>query len=41
MLGNVGDSKALAELVKSWVRPVRLSSTKDLLLVNVTDSQVS
>nr|XP_048329007.1 uncharacterized protein LOC107418532 isoform X2 [Ziziphus jujuba var. spinosa] len=30
--GNVGDCKALAELVKSWVRPVGLSSTKDLLL---------
>ncbi|KAF3437146.1 hypothetical protein FNV43_RR19899 [Rhamnella rubrinervis] len=29
--GNVGDSKALAEVVKSWARPVRLSSTKDLL----------
>ncbi|KAE9467061.1 hypothetical protein C3L33_01031, partial [Rhododendron williamsianum] len=30
--GNVGDSKALAEVVKSWARPVRLSSTKELLL---------
>lgn len=30
--GNVGDSKALADVVKSWVRPVRLSSTKGLLL---------
>ncbi|KAK9925739.1 hypothetical protein M0R45_023006 [Rubus argutus] len=29
--GNVGDSGALAELVKSWARPVRLS-TKELLL---------
>ncbi|XP_059453549.1 uncharacterized protein LOC132184080 isoform X2 [Corylus avellana] len=29
--GNVGDSKALAELVKSWARPVRPSSTKELL----------
>lgn len=32
-IGNVGDSKALAELVKSWARPVRLSSTKELLFV--------
>ncbi|EXB61745.1 Fructose-bisphosphate aldolase [Morus notabilis] len=31
-LGNVGDSKALAELVKSWARPSRLSSAKELLL---------
>ncbi|GMQ11554.1 hypothetical protein CsSME_00054150 [Camellia sinensis var. sinensis] len=30
--GNVGDSNALAEVVKSWARPVRLSSTKELLL---------
>ncbi|KDP25980.1 hypothetical protein JCGZ_22710 [Jatropha curcas] len=30
--GNVGDSKALAQVVKSWARPSRLSSTKDLLL---------
>ncbi|KAA8542841.1 hypothetical protein F0562_023993 [Nyssa sinensis] len=30
--GNVGDSKALAEVVRCWARPVRLSSTKDLLL---------
>ncbi|KAI7986264.1 L-threonate dehydrogenase [Camellia lanceoleosa] len=30
--GNVGDSNALAEVVKSWGRPVRLSSTKELLL---------
>ncbi|KAG8651617.1 uncharacterized protein LOC110616633 isoform X2 [Manihot esculenta] len=30
--GNVGDSKALAEVVKSWARPSRLSSTKELLL---------
>ncbi|CAI9299752.1 unnamed protein product [Lactuca saligna] len=29
--GNVGDTKALAEVVKSWARPVRISSTKDLL----------
>lgn len=29
--GNVGDSNALAEVVKSWARPVRVSSTKDLL----------
>ncbi|KAI3744806.1 hypothetical protein L1987_57899 [Smallanthus sonchifolius] len=29
--GNVGDSKALAEVVKCWARPVRLSSTKELL----------
>ncbi|KAK4567487.1 hypothetical protein RGQ29_003319 [Quercus rubra] len=29
--GNVGDSKALAEVVKSWARPLRLSSTKELL----------
>lgn len=31
--GNVGDNKALAEVVKNWSRPVRLSSTKDLLIV--------
>ncbi|KAF8398973.1 hypothetical protein HHK36_014838 [Tetracentron sinense] len=30
--GNVGDSGALAEVVKSWACPVKLSSTKDLLL---------
>ncbi|KAL5815452.1 hypothetical protein ACOSQ4_026093 [Xanthoceras sorbifolium] len=30
--GNVGDSQALSEIVRSWVRPVRLSSTKELLL---------
>ncbi|KAF2317510.1 hypothetical protein GH714_023711 [Hevea brasiliensis] len=30
--GNVGDSKALAEVVKSWACPSRLSSTKELLL---------
>ncbi|PON36984.1 Ketose-bisphosphate aldolase, class-II [Trema orientale] len=30
--GNVGDSKAVAELVKSWARPARLSSAKELLL---------
>ncbi|KAK3228316.1 hypothetical protein Dsin_008178 [Dipteronia sinensis] len=30
--GNVGDSNALAEVVRSWARPVRLSSTKELLL---------
>lgn len=30
--GNVGDSKALAEIVKCWARPARLSSTKELLL---------
>ncbi|XP_057446914.1 uncharacterized protein LOC130738779 [Lotus japonicus] len=29
--GNVGDSKALAEVVKSWTCPIRLSSTKDIL----------
>ncbi|KAK3001094.1 hypothetical protein RJ639_020745 [Escallonia herrerae] len=29
--GNVGDSKALAEVVQRWSRPVRLSSTKELL----------
>ncbi|XP_024963400.1 uncharacterized protein LOC112503631 [Cynara cardunculus var. scolymus] len=29
--GNVGDSNALAEVVKCWARPVRLSSTKELL----------
>ncbi|KAL4611237.1 hypothetical protein ACB092_08G108500 [Castanea dentata] len=29
--GNVGDSKALAEVVKSWAHPLRLSSTKELL----------
>ncbi|KAI3515631.1 hypothetical protein L1887_14532 [Cichorium endivia] len=31
LAGNVGDSNALAEVVKSWARPVRVSSTKDLL----------
>ncbi|KAJ6340271.1 hypothetical protein OIU77_008097 [Salix suchowensis] len=30
--GNVGDSKALADVVKSWALPSRLSSTKQLLL---------
>ncbi|KAK2664551.1 hypothetical protein Ddye_003125 [Dipteronia dyeriana] len=30
--GNVGDGNALAEVVRSWARPVRLSSTKELLL---------
>lgn len=30
--GNVGDSRALAEVVKCWARPLRLSSTKELLL---------
>ncbi|MED6208799.1 hypothetical protein PIB30_048588 [Stylosanthes scabra] len=29
--GNVGDSKALAEVVKSWSRPIRLTSTKEIL----------
>nr|GEX57316.1 ketose-bisphosphate aldolase, class-II [Tanacetum cinerariifolium] len=29
--GNVGDSNALAKVVKCWARPVRLSSTKELL----------
>ncbi|KAF2298445.1 hypothetical protein GH714_023598 [Hevea brasiliensis] len=35
--GNVGDSKALAEVVKSWARPSRLSSTKELLLVRTVN----
>lgn len=30
--GNVGDHRALAEVVKCWSRPARLSSTKELLL---------
>lgn len=30
--GNVGDSRALAEVVKSWTRPIKLSSTKELLI---------
>ncbi|XP_057547282.1 uncharacterized protein LOC130825855 isoform X2 [Amaranthus tricolor] len=30
--GNVGDHRALAEVVKSWARPAKLSSTKELLL---------
>ncbi|KAG5223156.1 d-tagatose-1 bisphosphate aldolase [Salix suchowensis] len=30
--GNVGDSKALADVVKSWALPSRLSSTKVLLV---------
>lgn len=34
-IGNVGDSKALAEVVRSWARPVRLSSTKEILLVRI------
>ncbi|MFS8023960.1 putative fructose-bisphosphate aldolase [Helianthus anomalus] len=29
--GNVGDSKALAQVVKRWARPLKLSSTKELL----------
>ncbi|KAK7314652.1 hypothetical protein VNO77_33179 [Canavalia gladiata] len=29
--GNVGDSRALAEVVKSWTRPIRLTSTKEIL----------
>ncbi|XP_061362634.1 uncharacterized protein LOC133306347 isoform X2 [Gastrolobium bilobum] len=29
--GNVGDSRALAEVVKCWTRPIRLSSTKEIL----------
>lgn len=29
--GNVGDSEALAEVVKSWTCPTRLSSTKEIL----------
>lgn len=36
LLGNVGDSKALAEVVKRWARPVRNSSTKELLVVRFT-----
>ncbi|XP_044465929.1 uncharacterized protein LOC123196112 isoform X2 [Mangifera indica] len=30
--GNVGNNNALAQVVKSWARPARLSSTKELLL---------
>ncbi|KAK9277890.1 hypothetical protein L1049_027447 [Liquidambar formosana] len=30
--GNVGDSKALADIVKCWARPSRISSTKELLI---------
>ncbi|XP_057973256.1 uncharacterized protein LOC131161483 [Malania oleifera] len=30
--GNVGDSNALARVVKCWARPARFSSTKELLL---------
>ncbi|KAF9592454.1 hypothetical protein IFM89_014944 [Coptis chinensis] len=30
--GNVGDSSAVAEVVKNWSCPVRFASTKDLLL---------
>ncbi|XVF09451.1 hypothetical protein REPUB_Repub07fG0093700 [Reevesia pubescens] len=30
--GNVGDTKALAEVVRSWARPLRLSSTKEILI---------
>ncbi|CAK9166226.1 unnamed protein product [Ilex paraguariensis] len=29
--GNVGDSSALANIVKCWARPIKLSSTKELL----------
>ncbi|KAL1339273.1 hypothetical protein AAHE18_U023800 [Arachis hypogaea] len=29
--GNVGDSRALAEVVKSWTHPIRLTSTKEIL----------
>ncbi|KAJ6874910.1 hypothetical protein NC652_034581 [Populus alba x Populus x berolinensis] len=35
--GNVGDSKALADVVKSWALPSRLSSTKELLLVRTAN----
>ncbi|KAJ4713548.1 ketose-bisphosphate aldolase class-II family protein [Melia azedarach] len=30
--GNVGDNNALAQVVRSWASPARLSSTRDLLL---------
>ncbi|CAN1346094.1 L-threonate dehydrogenase [Linum perenne] len=30
--GNVGDSKAVADVVKSWALPARISSTKEILL---------
>ncbi|XP_059643268.1 uncharacterized protein LOC132285119 [Cornus florida] len=30
--GNVGDNKAVAEVVKCWARPVKFSSTKELLI---------
>lgn len=30
--GNVGDHRALAEVVKCWARPAKLSSVKELLL---------
>ncbi|KDO47399.1 hypothetical protein CISIN_1g0019732mg, partial [Citrus sinensis] len=30
--GNVGDNNAVANVVRSWARPVRISSTKELLL---------
>ncbi|KAB2041320.1 hypothetical protein ES319_D02G140000v1 [Gossypium barbadense] len=30
--GNVGDSKALVEVVRSWAHPLRLSSTKKILI---------
>uniref|UniRef100_A0A803MVE7 Ketose-bisphosphate aldolase class-II family protein n=1 Tax=Chenopodium quinoa TaxID=63459 RepID=A0A803MVE7_CHEQI len=30
--GNVGDHKALAEVVQSWARPAKIISTKELLL---------
>ncbi|XP_027357987.1 uncharacterized protein LOC113867134 isoform X1 [Abrus precatorius] len=29
--GNVGDSRALAVVVKSWTHPIRLTSTKEIL----------
>ncbi|KAG4400652.1 hypothetical protein GLYMA_07G103000v4 [Glycine max] len=31
LVGNVGNSTALAEVVKSWTSPIRLTSTKEIL----------
>lgn len=40
LVGNVGDSKALAEVVKSWTCPIRFSSTKDILKVSLVKFNV-
>jgi len=35
LVGNVGDSGALAEVVKSWTCPTTISSTKEILNVRI------